>query len=180
MGSWRLSYFKGKFSISLLPNTRYSIDISDNGYQTKNIEIPNTNSLKEMLAMIENIEMDPIAKKNTVINLDNILFAYDNTEYLIESEDILNRLGQFMIENPEVKIELSAHTDSRGTAKYNHTLSEGRANSCTQFLINKGIQPNRISAIGYGEQRLLNECNVNEKCSEEEHQINRRVEIKFL
>ena len=146
----------------------------------KNIEIPNTNTLKEMLAMIENIEMEPIAKKNTVINLDNILFAYDNTEHLTESEDILNRLGQFMIDNPEVKIELSAHTDSRGTANYNYTLSEGRANSCTQFLINKGIQPNRINAVGYGEQRLLNTCTDKNNCSEEDHQINRRVEIKFL
>ena len=153
--------------MSLLPNTGYSIDISSDGYKTKTIEIPNTYTLKEMLVMIKNIEMEPIAKKNTVINLDNILFAYDNTEYLIESEDILNRLGQFMIDNPEIKIELSAHTDSRGTANYNHTLSEGRAKSCTQLLISKGIQSNRINAIGYGEQRLLLDKSLGGKSSQQ-------------
>ena len=170
----------GMCSLKFFPNNSYTLIISYEGYKTKTIEIPSNITEKELKDIIGMIELEPIIKKNTVINLDNILFAVDKVEYLQESEEILRKLGEYMIENPELKIELSAHTDSRGSDNYNNILSEGRAYSCAKFLIMNGIEPDRINFKGYGEKKLLNNCTDNHECSEDEHQINRRVEIKFL
>ena len=83
-------------------------------------------------------------------------------------------------DNPKVKIELSSHTDSRQGNSYNQMLSQLRAESAVKYIISQGIEPKRIKAKGYGETRLLNRCGNNVKCSEEEHQLNRRTEFKIL
>ena len=77
-------------------------------------------------------------------------------------------------------IELSSHTDSRGTKGYNEKLSQRRADSAKRWLLEKGITEERIQAVGYGEEKVLNRCVNGVKCSEEEHQLNRRTEFKIL
>jgi len=79
--------------------------------------------------------------------------------------------------NPIV-IELSSHTDSRGKDDYNMELSQKRAQSAVDYIISRGIKPSRISATGYGETILKNECSNDVKCSESQHQENRRTEFK--
>jgi outer membrane protein OmpA-like peptidoglycan-associated protein len=75
-------------------------------------------------------------------------------------------------------IRIESHTDSRGSRAYNKYLSDKRAKSTRDYLIRQGIDPSRIeSAIGYGEERLLNECEDNVPCSREKHQQNRRSEF---
>ena len=125
-------------------------------------------------------EMSPEIKKNAVINLDNIYFGYDKAMYLAESTAILERLLEFMKETPKMRIELSAHTDSRGSDSYNLKLSKRRAESCTKFLVDNGILPSRIRTKGYGETKPLNRCTNGVKCTDDEFQINRRVEVKIL
>jgi len=72
-------------------------------------------------------------------------------------------------------IKIESHTDSRGRDKYNLKLSDRRAKSTREYIISRGIDASRIeSAKGFGETRLLNECGNRSKCSEEEHQVNRR------
>ena len=85
-----------------------------------------------------------------------------------------------MLEYPSIEIELSSHTDSRGDNRYNNKLSQRRAESALQYLINKGISGNRISAIGYGEMKLLNKCTDGTNCLENAHQLNRRTEVKII
>jgi outer membrane protein OmpA-like peptidoglycan-associated protein len=77
-------------------------------------------------------------------------------------------------------IELSSHTDSRSSDAFNLQLSQKRAKAAVDYLISKGINKNRLIAIGYGETKLLNKCSNDVNCSEEEHAINRRTEFKIL
>jgi outer membrane protein OmpA-like peptidoglycan-associated protein len=79
-----------------------------------------------------------------------------------------------------ISIELGSHTDSRGTYENNEILSHQRAQSAKQYLVKQGIDGKRIIYRGYGETVLKNECQNNVKCSEEQHQLNRRTEIKVI
>ena len=75
-------------------------------------------------------------------------------------------------------IELSSHTDRRGEIDYNVKLSNARAESAKELLRSKGIDSARVRAVGYGESQSRNKCIDDVKCSEEEHQYNRRTEVK--
>ena len=85
-----------------------------------------------------------------------------------------------MIDNPTVTFEFGAHTDSRGSKESNQTLSQQRAQSSVNYINSKGISADRINAKGYGESKLKNHCADGVSCSEEEHQANRRGEIKVV
>ncbi|MGB5318276.1 OmpA family protein, partial [Eudoraea sp.] len=83
-----------------------------------------------------------------------------------------------MQEYPSMVIKIESHTDSRGKRAYNKYLSDKRAKSTRDYIISKGIEASRIeSAIGYGEEKLLNECNGTVRCSSAKHQLNRRSEF---
>ena len=81
---------------------------------------------------------------------------------------------------PELKIELGSHTDSRANDKYNWDLSDRRAKSTLAWLIDRGVDAAKISGKGYGETQLVNKCSNGVKCSEAEHQLNRRTEFVIL
>lgn len=107
---------------------------------------------------------------------------YDYDEYFIRPdasvnlEDLIKLLNTF----PTMAIELSSHTDSRGKSTYNQQLSQKRAEAARAYLIQKGIDSSRIDAKGYGESKLKNKCKDGVNCTEEEHQENRRTEVKIL
>lgn len=124
-------------------------------------------------------EMEMI-KKGDVFVINNIYFDYNKATLRIESTEELEKLAAFLLENSNIKVELSAHTDARGSAKDNKTLSQKRAQSCVDYLIKKGVLKDNLIAKGYGEERLVNGCKDGVNCAEEEHQANRRVEIKVL
>ena len=86
----------------------------------------------------------------------------------------------FMLDNEKVKVELGAHTDSRGAAADNQVLSQKRADASVAYIVSKGVAVIRIAAVGYGETQLLNKCNDATTCTETEHQQNRRIEIKIV
>ena len=78
---------------------------------------------------------------------------------------------------PSLKIKVNSHTDSRGVDAYNLWLSRRRAQSTVDYMISKGISPDRLESEGFGETRLVNECANGVSCSEEQHQLNRRSEF---
>jgi outer membrane protein OmpA-like peptidoglycan-associated protein len=125
--------------------------------------------------MRDTILMDMIVKRS--IALRNIYYDYDRWELLPESREELDRLTAFMIENPEIKVELSSHTDSRGTQIYNQKLSERRAQSAVDYIISKGISADRITAKGYGETVPVNKCVDKIPCTPQEYRMNRRTEF---
>jgi outer membrane protein OmpA-like peptidoglycan-associated protein len=85
-----------------------------------------------------------------------------------------------MQQYPKMKIDVRSHTDSRQTAKYNMALSDRRAKSTIAWLVKNGISSNRLTGKGYGESQLVNHCSDGVKCTEEEHQANRRSEFVVI
>jgi outer membrane protein OmpA-like peptidoglycan-associated protein len=115
------------------------------------------------------------------IKLDAIYFDYNKWDITPASAIVLNKAAEVMKDIPEMTIKIESHTDSRGTAQYNLTLSDKRAKSTQEYLYSQGIAKDRIeSAIGYGESLLLNHCSDGVKCSTEEHDINRRSDFIIL
>ncbi len=123
--------------------------------------------------------MEPIVI-DKAIRLDNIYYDYNKWDIRPDAAIELDKLVKIMQENPEINIELSSHTDSRGKDKYNMTLSKNGAQSAVNYIISKGIDASRIYAKGYWESKLLNRCGNGVQCSEEEHQLNRRTEFKVV
>ena len=114
------------------------------------------------------------------IALKNIHYDVDKYTIRNDAKPELNRLVQFMLDNPQVNVEVSSHTDSRATNSYNQTLSQNRANAAVDYLVSQGISRSRLIGKGYGETMLLNKCADNVECSEADHQINRRTEMKVV
>lgn len=113
------------------------------------------------------------------VNIRTIYFDFDRSNIRPDAAKELDKVVQVMNEYPTLMIESGSHTDSRGKDKYNQKLSERRAKSTVDYIISKGIDPSRITYKGYGESQLVNGCKDGEKCSDEEHQLNRRTEFKI-
>ncbi len=125
------------------------------------------------------LELDAIVI-NKPIRLDNIYYDYDKSDIREDAKPELDHLVTIMNENAGIIIELSSHTDSRGSDKYNMHLSQKRAESAVKYIIGTGIAKERICAKGYGESKPLNQCTNGVICSDEEHQLNRRTEFKVV
>ena len=116
-------------------------------------------------------------KEGDIIQMRDIFYDFDKYDIRGDASPDLDRLVGLMQQFASMKIELSSHTDSRGTDEYNDNLSTNRAISAKEYLIRKGIAADRITAIGYGENRLQNNCRDGANCNEYEHQRNRRTEV---
>lgn len=115
-----------------------------------------------------------------VFELKNLYYSFDKFDINANGAKELDRLIDIMQKYPQMEIELSAHTDARGRDSYNRLLSIKRANGARKYIIDRGIEPNRIIAIGYGETQLLNNCADGVHCEEKYHWMNRRTEVKIL
>jgi outer membrane protein OmpA-like peptidoglycan-associated protein len=123
------------------------------------------------------IEKIPIKKE---IEIKNIYYELDKADLRPESGPSLDSLYNVMVNNPAIIAEVGSHTDSRGSDDYNLDLSQRRAQSVVNYLTGRGIDSARLVATGYGETKLKNKCKNGVKCSEEEHQINRRTEFTII
>ena len=112
--------------------------------------------------------------------LKNILYDFDQYQLTESAKRELDSLSIHMKKYPGITIELSAHTDSRGSEIYNQFLSEKRAAAARDYLVKKGINAQRIEAIGYGESRMINNCPDGSGCDEKLHAQNRRTEVKVI
>jgi OOP family OmpA-OmpF porin len=125
-------------------------------------------------------------EKEKAYRLKNIYYDYDKWDLRKESEATLDTLYKLLDENPLIIVELSSHTDIRGSDSYNLNLSQKRAESCVNYLIRKGIPKQRIIPKGYGESKTLEDCTKFADCPETGtgdcpcHQINRRTEFKIV
>lgn len=114
-----------------------------------------------------------------VIVMKNIYYDFDKWDIRQDAKKDLDRLVNLMNEK-DITVELSSHTDSRGTHPYNERLSQRRAESAVNYILEKGINTERIAAKGYGEIQPVNQCIDDVDCSPAEHQANRRTEIRIL
>lgn len=116
--------------------------------------------------------------KKTII--ENILFDNNQYQLLPQAKEILDKVILVLNTNQKIKIEISAHTDSKGNDVDNLKLSQLRAKATREYITAAGIDESRIISVGHGESKLLNKCGNNVQCSELEHAQNRRVEFKIL
>ena len=129
---------------------------------------------EEVNLQLELKPIDKIIVEDRVV-LNPILFDFDKSNITSQGAFELDKLVAVMNKYPDMVILAESHTDSRGSANYNEKLSDRRAKSTVQYVISKGIDANRISGIGKGENELKVDCGS--KCTEEEHQMNRRSEF---
>jgi outer membrane protein OmpA-like peptidoglycan-associated protein len=108
------------------------------------------------------------------LSLRHIYFDLDKSEIREDAKVELEKIVLALEENPKLRIIIGSHTDSRQTKKYNLQLSQRRAKSTLDYLVNRGISASRLIAKGYGESKLVNKCSDRVNCSEDEHQLNRR------
>ncbi|MBR9915321.1 MAG: OmpA family protein [Algicola sp.] len=129
----------------------------------------------------DEVELEPCADLAKILDIPIIYFDFDKSNIRSDAEVELQKVLAVMNKYPTITIDVRSHTDCRGTAAYNEKLSDRRAQSTRQYLINKGVEAERLTAKGYGESRLVNDCGCepsNESsCSEAEHQLNRRSEF---
>jgi outer membrane protein OmpA-like peptidoglycan-associated protein len=110
----------------------------------------------------------------------HVYYDFDQSYLRDESAPELNKLLKLLTENPSYIVELASHTDSRGSNNYNNRLSQRRAESVVRWLVDHGIQRDRLVPRGYGESMLSNNCSNNIPCKEQQHQMNRRTEFRVL
>ena len=137
-------------------------------------EIKKKEKVIQILAQEKDVVKD---KDRLIIKTDPIYFDYDLWYIRKESKVILNRVFDLMKKYPEMVVEIGSHTDSRGDLKYNAELSEKRAKSTKEYLVESGIDAKRIIAKGYGESVPIIKCKTDESCTEEQHELNRRSEF---
>ena len=117
----------------------------------------------------------------SVIELPHVYYDFDQFYIRDDAKIQLDKVVRLMQQYPSLHIELGSHTDSRGREVYNRNLSQNRANAAVRYIISRGISSTRLVAKGYGESQIKNQCvNFFKGCSEDEHQINRRTEIRVL
>jgi outer membrane protein OmpA-like peptidoglycan-associated protein len=163
----------GNFLLSIIPGKSYGIHVKEKGYlfYSDDIFIADTSSAKEIS---KTVPLEKIKKGNKIV-LKNIFYDFDKSTLRNESETELEQLLKLMNENPSMQIELSSHTDNKGSNSYNFKLSQARAQAVVDYLINKGIAKERLVAKGYGE---LKPITTND--TEEGRQMNRRTEFEIL
>lgn len=169
----------GEYGIMLKTGHNYVFKAVKKGFSTDclNLQLPefsreNTKKNRDLLLMK--------LKVNEVFRLENVYYDFDKYNIRKDASVDLDKVIDFLNQNPQITVELGSHTDCRGSFRYNDRLSERRSNSAVKYIVKKGIASERITAKGYGEYQLVNKCADGVDCTEQEHQDNRRTEIKII
>jgi len=166
----------GMVTMKVDRNKSYWAHAAKKGFLDDNVAFNSTNENDKVIDL--ELRLPPIVKGEK-FKLENIFYDLNKSTLRPESKIALDKLAEFIKKN-DLTIELSAHTDARGSDAYNMKLSQARAQSCVDYLISKGVKKSSITAKGYGETQLLNKCKNNVTCPEDMHQENRRTEVKIL
>nr|WP_298996121.1 OmpA family protein [uncultured Allomuricauda sp.] len=164
----------------LLPSKKYSLVALKEGFVEEKIQVSTKNNERIFLEQSITPIKELVVRENEVlkVNTENIYFDFDKFNIKAQAAEELDKLVDLMKSHPEMVIRIESHTDSRGTRAYNKYLSDKRAKSSRDYIVSKGIEASRIeSAIGYGEERLLNDCGDGVRCSGQNHNLNRRSEF---
>lgn len=171
----------GKFFFQLEQNSDFEVQGTKKGWLSSEMAEKTTKGLDRSQQLYVNLELkieQPVIKGT--ITLKKIHYSYDKCDIRPDAAAELNRLVKLMNDYPDMIIELSSHTDARGSDEYNIRLSQCRAESAVNYLINQGISTSRMKAIGYGETRLVNGCRNGVTCTDIQHEENRRTEFTIL
>lgn len=163
----------GKYLVSLPSGKNYGIAVKADGYlfYSGNVDIQRSEVYQEI---VKDIGMKKVEVGSKVV-LNNIFFEFAKATLTAESYAELGILYKLLTDNPSLKVEISGHTDNKGSADYNQKLSESRAKSVVDWLITKGIKENRMTFKGYG---MLQPIATND--TDEGRRQNRRTEFKIV
>lgn len=141
-----------------------------------------SSSIYTQIEPSDDMQLSEFKKVNNITLIDTKSIYFDLDKYIIRKDAIteLEKVLLIMNKYPKIKVEIRSHTDSRADDKYNSILSNKRAKSAVNWLINRGVNKERMSGRGFGETQLINKCSNGIICSEQEHQLNRRVEFVIL
>lgn len=166
----------GKFKIKLEGESSYELLCTKMGCFTRT-DMISTKGLKYSQDFYADFEVEEIELFKPIV-LENIFYDFDEWFIRPDAAIELDKLAKLLKDNPEIDIELGSHTDARGSDRYNERLSERRAHAAIQYLVERGINQNRLTWKGYGESVPVNGCVNGVICTEEEHQENRRTEFQ--
>ncbi len=177
-----LTNSKGYYTTKLLDcGIKYRIQAAVDTYNTTEVVFNNTDKpgVKTVDIGLEKTEI-PI-EVNTdlakLLNLSPIYFDFDKATIRYDASIELMKIVEVMRKYPTIKVDVRSHTDSKGKDAYNLSLSDRRAKSTIQWIIDQGIDPQRLTGRGYGETQLINRCSNGVRCRDTEHQENRRSEF---
>ncbi|MHA6250096.1 OmpA family protein [Pontibacter sp. CAU 1760] len=165
---------QGKFYLDARKGYSYNFSGTKDGYLTVQATAQVPANAPDTVSVALLFDKNVLEK---AIVLENIYYDLDKWEIREDAKKELDKLVGLLQSNPKIEIELSSHTDSRESKNYNQRLSERRAQSAVDYLVSKGISRSRLTGKGYGKTRLVNGCTDGAKCSEAEHQLNRRTEF---
>ena len=160
----------------LLCGNQYKVQVNKEGYFTKEFVVDTNRDIQQRV----NIEIELINKGDDLfkkLKLAPIHFDFDSAAIRPDAKIELQKVVDAMLKHPTIQLDVRSHTDSRGNDAYNMKLSERRAQSTIQWMIGQGVEASRLTGKGYGESQLVNGCSNGVKCSEEQHQENRRSEF---
>ncbi|MCC7050197.1 MAG: OmpA family protein, partial [Bacteroidia bacterium] len=173
LASFKSNSATGKYLVSLPSGKNYGIAVKAEGYlfHSENFDLPATADYQEV---VKDVALKNISVGNKIV-LKNIFFDTNKSTLRPESTSELERLIKLLNDVPNMRIEISGHTDNKGSADYNQKLSESRAHAVVEYLVGKGIISSRLEYKGYG---LTQPISTND--TEEGRQENRRTEFKIL
>ena len=164
-----------RFDILSKQASDFVLAVEKNGYVYKSLKVGIPASTVEPQEFRKKVALDQVSANYTMI-LNFVYFDFNSANLKQESFDELNRLKQFMLNNPDTNIEIAGHTDSVGPKAYNKNLSHRRAQAIVSFLVDEGIPAMRLIAQGYGEEDPL----ASNDDENEGRELNRRVEMRIL
>ncbi|WP_123898398.1 OmpA family protein [Aureibaculum marinum] len=174
--------FDGTYYFGVKCGTNYTLEVTKNGYFSTSVDLKTSNKNgydNNEVIFIE--EKEFMNRKNyEILNVPSITFTINTAEITEASEKALEKVMRLMNKYPNMIVEFGAHTDSRGPDAYNLSLTKRRAAATVNNLIEKGLDPRRITGKGYGETQLLNKCANGVKCTELEHLENKRTEFVVI
>ena len=168
------------FSYEIDCKVDYKIVTSLKNYQDDVSLISTSNkpseTIHKKLLLKSNLEFITI-REQKMINTKPIHFDLDQSKIRPDAAVELEKVIRILYKYPTIKIEIKSHTDSRAPYNYNMDLSNKRAQSTINYIISKGVDPSRVTGKGYGETQIINKCINGVKCTQAEHEMNRRTEF---
>ncbi len=163
----------GKFTLPLPVGANYAVMVTAPGrmFKSDNVKVPENMTMKVINKYVEL----PLMDVDKCVALRNVFFNFGSAVPTAASTGELNFLYQMMLASPDMKVEISGHTDNRGSAEGNQLISERRAKAIVDYLIKRGIEPERLTFIGYGFDKPVASNNTAEGRS-----LNRRTEFKIV
>jgi OOP family OmpA-OmpF porin len=169
-----------RYSFDVKTSRPYNLVLEKTGYFSKVLPVPASGEMRGDTLFNPEICLQAFAVDKPIV-IKNVLYDYDKATLRPESKTVLNEIVTIMKDNPKIKVELAAHTDSKGSDQYNYILSQKRAQACVDYIITMGVDESRIYAKGYGESRPIAQNTLpNGKDNPDGRQLNRRTEFKVL